>query len=323
MVTRRTDPHAPATLVASDYAYVLSYALPCSDGFSFNVQAARDFAVQHEAEFFHGGEHRTWGIGRCSVCGARFNMGDIWRHTPTGQYIHIGHECAAKYDMVAECEEFEEALSRRAKDVLARQREGARQQFLAEHPGLAEDFEVGKDHPVIADIAASLARYPYLSVKQVALVRKLAAEIRNPPEPERHVTAPTGKVEFTGTVISAKVKAYEGTWGIQYRSVVTVKVETPEGSWLAWGTLPKGIDEDFCGTNGYKLPLDEMRGLIVRIKATLEPGKDAHFALMTRPSGSIVDAGSTAYAPIQICAASKERASRARASKATAVAAST
>ncbi len=78
---------------------------------------------------------------------------------------------------------------------------------------------------------------------------------------ERHVAAPTGRVEVTGKVVSVKV--HESDYGSQLK--MTVKVETPEGSWLVWTTVPAQIAEQ------------EIKGKTVRFTATLSAGNTPPF----------------------------------------------
>ena len=146
-------------------------------------------------------------------------------------------------------------------------------QFLSRHPGLDEALRT--NHYIVRDIYESFQEFGRLSDKQVALVMKLAAEAKDRAAEhaaERHVHAPLGRATFQGTVVAKKL--HEGPWGAAWK--LTVKVETPEGSWLAWGTqtAAMGVVE---------------KGDVVEIAATLEPGRDAHFAFMKRPRGRVVE----------------------------------
>jgi len=114
-------------------------------------------------------------------------------------------------------------------------------------------------------------------------VFKLAAEARAPkPEkrPEVNVPAPTGRTTFRGVIVS--VKTHESAFGVTLKC--TVKVTTPEGVWLAWGTLPKDI------------PADVERGTSVEITATLSAGREPHFAFFKRPYGKIIEFGAVGVA---------------------------
>lgn len=99
-------------------------------------------------------------------------------------------------------------------------------------------------------------------------------------ENEKHVNAPTGKQTFKGRVVSVKIQ--NGAYGTTLR--MTVKVTTPAGTWLAWGTAPMGCLSESCNHGGLK-------GCDVEITATLKPGRDPHFAILSRPRGKVTRFG--------------------------------
>lgn len=351
---KRTDCHRPGAIIPADYEFVFSYSLATTqNGWpipAMGINCEIERRTTDADGTTHNGQHSpdgrccviglravakatfaaTGGTGKCSVCGANYVYGDVWRHKG-GEHIHIGHDCADKYALLADRSEWELANGRArqaaAVALLKSQRAEERADFLAAHPGLAEDLEV--DHPIVQDIAARFRTTASLSDKQVALVRKLADQIRNPPPPETYVNAPTGKVTFRGTVVS--VKDQETQYGDTTR--ITVKVTTDAGVWLAWGTCPaKMIDEArVLASDRYEaeravldaeleafmesivmLPESErlaalaqrpsrypqrvttsddiLRGATVEITATLKPGRDPHFAIMGRPRGTLVAA---------------------------------
>lgn len=102
--------------------------------------------------------------------------------------------------------------------------------------------------------------------------RELAREAeRKAREEEKHVAAPEGRVKFKGTVVSKK--EHESPYGLVFK--ITVKVETPEGSWLAWGTLPSALVAN--------------RGDTIELVGTLERSKDKpYFAFFKRPTNGVV-----------------------------------
>jgi hypothetical protein len=274
----KTGPHRPSQIIAEDYEYVLSYSLATQvDGWPIppiNIDLVVE--LQNTKPFV------TRGPGKCTVCGTHFIYGDVWVHRPTGEHIHIGHECADKYSLIAERADWEAengAVRRKAAREHGREMKRERREaFLAEFPGLEEDLQT--DHPIVEDIAARFKRYPSLSEKQIELVRKLAHEARNPKPEEKYVSAPTGKQTFRGKVVS--VKAQETMYGTSLKA--TIKIETPEGIWLAWGTAPQGLLDATSNHGG-------LRGCEVEIKATLERGRDDHFVFMKRPRGKLLAFG--------------------------------
>lgn len=279
--TKRTDIHRPSAIIPADYQYVTSYHLATTvDGWPvppYNV----DYVIElrHTHTFA-----RTGGLGKCSICGANFIYGDVWCHEPTGEHLHVGQDCAAKYEMMADRSAFEVETDRRkataVRSAIRAEEATRRAGFLAAHPGLEAALAV--EHNIIADIASRFRQYGNLSEKQIALVMKIAAEATTPRAVEQHVAAPTGRQTFRGVVVSAK--AHEGSFGIE--SKMTVKVTTLNGTWLAWSTIPAALlDTVPVGEQGRYANL---RGAEVEITATLSPGKDAHFAFAKRPVGKVV-----------------------------------
>jgi hypothetical protein len=273
MTTKRSDCHRPGAIIPAHYQYVLSYELPSMSGGwpipAFNIDNA--LALRPVP---------VGGLGKCSVCGANFSHGDVWKHEPTGEYIHLGYDCAAKYDMMADRSAHELAYGRvkaaAAVAIKKQANEDKRQAFLNAHPGLEKAFTYS--HRIIVDIKERFTRDCEISEKQVALVLKIANDIENPRAEETKVEAPTGKKTFRGVVVSTKVQ--EGAYGNSIKCVV--KVQAEGGVWLAWGTVPANILND---NNGHKAAV---KGSLVEITATLKPGREKGFAVMGRPAGKIL-----------------------------------
>ena len=343
-MAKRSDPHRPGALIPADYEQHVDYDLggpwpelpigvDCtrpvptygSDGRGTGsyvgthgtgdrccVMRALDVARAEGREVFGG-------LGTCGVCGAHFRYGTMFRHT-SGQLVHMGHDCADKYSMMYDQSATERERGRvdraLATAVRRTQNEAERAAFLDAHPGLGADLEV--DHPIIADIAAKFVTYRHLSDKQVALVHRLADEVRNPrpalPE-ETKLPAPFGKgVVFEGVVTSAKLRTSE-MYGATWKIAVRVPSSDPGlGHWIAWGSAPAGVMEharavvEYGGQRGDREQLirDALVGMRVEIKSTLERpaprdtaeiesdavraqiesrNAERHFAFMVRPSG--------------------------------------
>lgn len=295
-MTTRTDPHRPGAIIPAHYEHVLSFNLATTqDGWpvpSYGINCELD--GHHEVDgktvnWSHspdGGccvigckqkRARHGGPGRCDICGASYIYGDLWLHTPTQEVIFLGHDCARKYAMLADRSEWEIAHGRlrraAATQLLKAQKLEARAAFLTKHPGLEEALAM--DHEILRDLKSKLIEYTDLSDKQVALAFRLASETKNPRPEDKHVPAPTGKQIFRGTVIS--VKGYESDFGTVTR--MTVKVTTPDGTWLAWGTAPAALMGHDHGP---------LKGCEVEVTATLSPGNDPHFAIMKRPRGKLI-----------------------------------
>ena len=269
-MSKRTDPHRPGAIVPADYDYLISYSLPGSTmRRGVNMEA---LAALPAEDFFK----RPMG-GRCDVCGAHFIHGDVWRHRPTDKLLHFGHDCADKYTMLAERLDWSAKADAERRWTAAQleheRRVEARQKFLDDHPGLKDLLLL--DHPVIQNIRESFERSGWcsLTVPQIELVRKIADQLSQPKTEEQKIAHPTGRIEFEGEIVSAKW--HDSQYGGSLK--MTVKVTTPEGIWLAWGSVPKSVTVPERGLRGYK----------VRLTATLESGgRDSHFCFFKRPTSA-------------------------------------
>lgn len=304
-MAKRSDKHSVGSIVPEDYTYVLSYNLGTTeDGWpvpSFRVNCGLDRRVLGpKGEALESGKHDEdgrccvvgllhiarvpfaphGGTGKCSVCGAAFVYGDIWRHKD-GEHIHLGHTCAEKYEMLAERGDFDASYEAHKRATAARrlaeENRVERETFLDAHPGLREALSV--EHYIVKDIAGRFQSYRSLSDAQVALVLKIAREASQPKTEEKHVSAPEGRVVVRGTVVS--VKCEEGAYGDVWK--MTVKVTTPDGTWLAWGTCPESLQIEGAKAAPGNLRAG-LRGALVEFTATLKRGRDAHFALFSRPT---------------------------------------
>ncbi len=350
-MTQRTDPHRPGAIVPANYEPLLGYNCATSqDGWpvpSFGITCALDRRTFNKdgsviangscnessarvcctSEAYRrateAGREVYGSPGKCGSCGAWFIYGELWLHVPTGDYVHLGHDCASKYGLMMDRSAAELANGRHRAAIATQIRKAERTEdraaFLESHPGLAEAFEVGdagsvdRAPQIIADIAARFVEFCGLSDKQIALVVKLADEIRNPkpPAPEDiKVPAPFGKgVEFEGVIMSAKLREseYGATWKI------SIKVAAPGGCWIAWGSAPAGVMDHAKaiadaqrGSDRAELIRAALIGMRVEVKATLEKpaardvsqietdaeraqverrNGENHFAFMGRPSG--------------------------------------
>jgi hypothetical protein len=301
--TKRTDIHRPGAIIPAHYEYIFSYNGSTSDNGwpipSFGINCEMDRRVTDEkGNIIKNGEHDPdghccvigllriakvkWGGNggtcKCSVCGTSYVYGDVWKHTLSGEYLHVGHQCADKYSLLADRSEwdmkFNHLKAEAAKQIQKKINEEKRTAFLAKYPGLEQDLKT--DHYIVQSILQQFKTKPYCSLteKQVALVRKLAHEAKHPKEKEKYVPALTGKQTFQGEIIS--LKSQTSDFGTVWK--ITVKMKTKDGVWLAWGTCPKSILDEKV----------ELIGATVEITGTLKQGNDKHFAFFSRPSGKIL-----------------------------------
>lgn len=302
-MSKRTDIHRPGAIIPAEYKYVFSFNLSTTcDGWpvpSFGVNCELDRRVLNEKyEVVRSGEHdadgrccivglRSKGFnivgapGKCGVCGVNFVYGDVWEHTG-GDMLIVGHICADKYALLVNRSAWELAHDRRcaaaARACQAEANKEKRAAFLAENPGLADAFERREKHYILGDLYHKFEKYCDLSPKQVALALKIAAELTAPPKPEEiHVPAPVGgRVTFEGEVLSVKSQPGYAYGSSEFKMLV--KVAAQGGVWLCWSTVPSAILSDV------------QKGSRVRITATLQAGKDAHFCFGKRPVASILEA---------------------------------
>lgn len=307
--SNRTDAHRIGALCPEDYAFVLAYARPMMQdgwpipGWNINCELERTFdqagnltsqrqhredglcciiGLRHVAKV-QWAEHG--GTCKCTACGAHFGEGAVYRHRATGEHVNLGHTCAENFEFAMEDATFgatiEKLRAMGLKARLQRKEAEARDRILDGHPGLREAFSECT-HRIVRDIYARFQEYGskvLLSDKQVALCLKLHREQKDPslaPQ-EKHVAAPEGRVELRGLVVA--VKDY-GDVDEPPAWKMTLKVETPDGSWLAWGTVPAAL----VGPRG----AGGLKGKVVALRATLKRGRDAHFALLSRPTNMVV-----------------------------------
>lgn len=304
-----TDAHRVGSIVPENYRIVLSYSLSTTEdgqpvpSFGINCELDRR-TFNKDGSILANGEHDAdgrccviglrqsgakfaehGGAGKCTVCGAAFGHGDVWQHTPSGEMIHVGHTCADKYELLAERGDYDARYESHKRNTaaarLAASNRVERDAFLAEHEGLAEaiSFAETTKNETVLDIAARFHRFRSISPATIALLHKIIGEIKNPAAAEAHVAAPTGRTTYRG--VSAKTQ--EGYAATEYR--MTVKVTTPAGTWLAWGTIPQSIFDDAANKlHNEKGYVYHLRGCEVELTATLQPGRDAHFAIAARPA---------------------------------------
>lgn len=146
--------------------------------------------------------------------------------------------------------------------------------FLRQHPEVQAVVDALSDpiharNSFVFDVIDKLRRYGSISQRQIdAIVASMQRDVDFASRPaDVKIPAPTGKgVEVVGEVVKAEWK--ENQYGV--RHVMTVKVSTPSGIWLAWGTMPAGLGAE--------------KGQRVAFVANLERSdSDASFAFFQRP----------------------------------------
>lgn len=339
--SKRTDVHRPGALLPGHYESWNTYSLPSAGcpvpigvdcttpipkfdgrggvtGYTYPkcADTGRCCVASTERHARRDGREIFGHSGKCGVCGAHYVYGSMFKHAPTGAIVHMGHDCADKYEMMYAISAWQLTHDRHeaahAKTIARERNEQLRESFLAKNAGLAEALALAKldgskCERILADMRDRFATYCELSDKQIAFALKLANEIRNPPATnpaEAHVKAPLGKgIEFEGEIVSAK--ATEGFRG-GYAIKITIKVTTSDGVWFAWGTLPNSLAPAWRDAS--HSVRDLYVGRRVSVKATLELPRpreydsegqkrenDGSFVFMIRPSASYVDVYGCTY----------------------------
>jgi hypothetical protein len=180
--------------------------------------------------------------GSCDICGSHFAHGSYYLHLPTGDIIHIGHDCADKFQLASdEWAGRKGTLARKAQAERTRIANIAiRERVLNENPGLAEALEL--DNPFLSDIKDKFyGRYPELSERQIAAVFRVAKQtVERAAQQAQFEAEATPVVEgkavvITGTVLSTKED--RGFYGTQLKMLVL-----DDRNFKVWGTVPSALD---------------------------------------------------------------------------------
>ena len=289
----RTDIHRPGSITPSDYVFLVYYFFdPYIDG---SGKPNPGPGVEEAEKILQNGTRAETGrhqsIHNCTVCGAHYKEGAVLKHIPTGHLITMGHDCSDKYELRSDWTEIDLAgdrhrMAKQKAESRIRNAE-TRKALLDANSDLSKSFAYGEEQrgknefnryrssrvDIINDIADKLNKYANLSEAQINFAIKLHADLTKPydaPSEDVKVPAPEGRLVFTGKVVS--VKEYESDWGDSVK--MTLKVTTPEGVWLAWGTAKGNVE----------------KGQEVTLKATVtKSDKDPSFAFFKRPIFDFVE----------------------------------
>lgn len=276
----RTDCHRPSALIAADYTHCDAYFTWISFG---TLDRQDQPEGESDMEVFNGIPEEQLFAGlpsgimlKCDVCGSRHKFGSLFRHEPSGQYVKMGHDCARKYrlafDLAAGRLREQATRDRRATYLLRLEKKSKLREFVTRMltqgtPSFLSDLRT--NHHIILDIRTRLIQWGSISDKQIALVEKIARQDRDKAAlpPEKHVPVPDTdqRMLVVGTVVSVKMHDY----GTSLK--MTVKVETPDGTYLVWGTLPTS--------------LEAWKGRKVSFMAKVQRSdRDEHFGFFKRPT---------------------------------------
>ena len=225
--------------------------------------------------------------GACERCGGA-GRSDAWRHTgstcydcqgdgigrPRSRRVYTAKRLATL--LVADTKRQAKRVAASAAAVAERDAKAAT--LIVEHAAwlarldaiIAEPRRTEYAKRLAADLAEKVRGQALPPTSgQVALVTKIEAE-------PLQVAAPEGRVEFTGTVVSLKLRdsGFGSTWKIVLRSA----------GWSAWGTAPNALLDE--------IPSDEVVGSTITLRATVtRSDDDASFGFFKRPTLLSVEKG--------------------------------
>lgn len=275
----RTDIHRKGAIVPTDYSYVMSYSLATSqEGWpvpSYNVNCILD---TNHAKTTHDGNCCLIGMfndptkkfakhgstGKCTICGAAYVYGDVWQHGPTGEYIHVGHDCADKMNS-QDRRAFEHG---RVKYINGQIKLARLAKFCEDNEGMKLVFSCADKNHIIADMRSKVMEWGNLSEKQIAFAKKLADGILNPPPVEdapEPLLLKEGRGEHTGRFVA--FKSSEGAYGWVTKGLFIVEQDGKQAK--VWMTVPSGYGDE--------------KNVEVVIMVALSKGDKAGFFFGNRP----------------------------------------
>jgi hypothetical protein len=233
-----------------------------------------DEAVKHAAK-----DSRFMEKGTCDHCGTHFRYGAAYINA-AGEYAIVGNQCASR-NLNLTAHEYQDKKIRRSVKAAKTRIEGEMAlATLAPNRRIALDF----DHHIIKNIKSNFRTWRSLSLKQWALVKKIAmeaaekAEARaNEPEPveiplemlkDRHI--------ISGVILSTK------TVDTGYGLVTKMLVRADLG-FKIWGTCPLSIEFE-CDAGDR----------IIFTASILTADNDKCFGYFKRPSKASIHKGEQA-----------------------------
>lgn len=284
MKTTRTDCHAPSSIDPAAYEFEECFYqyTPAHEamwaGIEWIIAEKKRIKALMAAEGWQGGNYAT--KKTCDHCGAHFNYGAIFRHTPTNELIVVGWICAEKTMNVGSraALEYKRLVERvhnmrahvKVKSALTRRKN----ELLALYPDMAE--MLCTNHKIVQDIKARFEQTGYLSVSQMDLVRKLHGESLFPETKNEPTWLPVeeGRRDLQGKVLAKKI--VDGQYGQQTK--LLIQIDREEGAEKVWVTMPASL-----------FNFSVQKGVKVGLTCTVERSfKDPTFGIGKRPTGGVV-----------------------------------
>jgi hypothetical protein len=317
--TQRTDIHRPSLLDPSEYSFLGCFYQGSSDAMAQSY--VQDETELHDniresgATKFKGGNYEA--KMTCDHCGAIFAHGVCFLHTPTGEYITVGHICAsdtiglpsraavAKRSAEKAAALEAERIKRHEANTAWREANGDIIEFLAqteaaesawrtwnsEHPEAGHPRDNGPrknpnraPHPFLLDMVHTFAKWGNLSERQAAATRKFIAGAAKfaAAQAERETEAAPEVALIEGRrEVTGIVISTKWTEDRGFGSQPKMLVKEADGN-KVWGTVAESIF-----SQGFDL--DGLKGETVIFKATIERSQDdEHFGFYKRPSNARV-----------------------------------
>ncbi len=304
-MSKRTDIHCPSNFVLEDYDFQWSFSVAFDyDGDPIDEQGLGELmTIAHESDSMvdtHGANVKRLksvysGTStlflRCDVCGASFKHGSLLSHK-SGKLLVVGHECSDSIEGATAGAKKVKGLVLQAAKKSKRSKAkasalAAAKLIIDATPDLAEALKI--DHYIIRDIKFRLEKWGNISEKQIALVFKISNEMKKrEEEKEEFISVPlSGRQTITGTVVFSRWETNQ----FSYYGADTMKglivVESPEGNWKTWGTIPTSIVDELI--NHEDGACAAIKGKSVTLTANIKIGDDPKMSFYSRPSkGSLV-----------------------------------
>jgi len=281
----REDIHRPSLLDPAEYDFIAAFYQGDSPWMaqSYKDEMERYDEAVEDYDVFMGNYFMK---ATCDHCGASFNHGVLFLHTPSQELIHVGHICAADTvglpDKAAAARRKAEKFHREEQAKAKRWEEGKawreeNRDLVAWLEAQPEQENDGRDF--ITAMKFALKQWGTLTYGQVRGIERWregqkAREERTSEEQARKAkleNAPElveGRRPVAGVIVSTKWK------DTPYGEVFKMLVEQADGN-RVWGTMPRAIQDSG----------DNFKGESVVFNATVTRSKDdPHFGFFAKPT---------------------------------------
>lgn len=282
MASARTDVHRPSVMDPADYIHVGEADLHHEEGSQW-IDPPHDQAMGERGT----ANSNAWACAHCGQGGQRYLS--FFLHEPSGEYIWVGQDCAAKMGLRSR-DELKQTLATERRNLAI-----IRGQFLTGDPAarraveLATAYAIAKDEGeelgyfagVLADMGRAFNRDGSLSAKQLEFAERCRVGIIEEAEEaqrraERDAALPDaapvieGRIEITGQVLGTKYQ--ESNYGSTLKMLLI-----DDRGFKLWGTVPRAIDDVESGDR-------------VSFTALVERSDDDEcFGFYTRPTKATIE----------------------------------